>query len=97
MAEVIGIAQTARRIAACAAVLLCLVIRQFNAICSFISEDDYENVLTTRCTWICPKCDFFNFSDSLRKITAAKTEEPPFSIPRRLFCFGSLVVDLELN
>ena len=32
--------------------------------CSFISEDDYENVLTTRCTWICPKCDFFNFSDS---------------------------------
>ena len=29
--------------------------------CSFISEDDYENVLTTRCTWICPKC--FNFSD----------------------------------
>ena len=32
--------------------------------CSFISEDDYDNVLTTRCTWICPKCDFFNFSDS---------------------------------
>ena len=32
--------------------------------CSFISEEDYENVLTTRCTWICPKCDFFNFSDS---------------------------------
>ena len=32
--------------------------------CSFISEYDYENVLTTRCTWICPKCDFFNFSDS---------------------------------
>ena len=32
--------------------------------CSFISEDDYENVLTTRCTWICSKCDFFNFSDS---------------------------------
>ena len=32
--------------------------------CSFISRDDYENVLTTRCTWICPKCDFFNFSDS---------------------------------
>ena len=21
-------------------------------------------MLTTRCTWICPKCDFFNFSDS---------------------------------
>ena len=32
--------------------------------CSFISEDDYENVLTTRCTLIRPKCDFFNFSDS---------------------------------
>ena len=33
--------------------------------CPFISEYDYENVLTTRCTWICPKCDFFNFLDSL--------------------------------
>ena len=21
-------------------------------------------MLTTRCTWICPKCDFFNVSDS---------------------------------
>ena len=21
-------------------------------------------MLTTRCTWICPKCDFFKFSDS---------------------------------
>ena len=26
--------------------------------------DGYGNVLTTRYTWICPKCDFFNFSDS---------------------------------
>ena len=32
--------------------------------CSSISEDDYENVLTTRCTWIYQKCDFFKFSDS---------------------------------
>ena len=25
----------------------------------------YENVPTTRCTRICPKCDFFNFSGSI--------------------------------
>ena len=28
--------------------------------CLFVSENVYENVLTTRCTWICPKCDFFS-------------------------------------
>ena len=27
--------------------------------CLFTSKDGYENVLITRCTWICPKCDFF--------------------------------------
>ena len=32
--------------------------------CLFISDDDYENVLTTKSTWICSKCDFFNFLDS---------------------------------
>ena len=31
--------------------------------CSFISDADYENVLTSGCTRICPKCEFFNFSD----------------------------------
>ena len=36
----------------------------FHSECSFISEDDYENVLTTRCTGICPKCDIFNFRTS---------------------------------
>ena len=34
--------------------------------CSFISEDAYENELTTRCTWICPKCDFQFFGLLLR-------------------------------
>ena len=24
----------------------------------------YETVNNTNCTWICPKCEFFNFSDS---------------------------------
>ena len=33
--------------------------------CSFIAEAEYENVLKSGCTWICPKCEFFNFSDSL--------------------------------
>ena len=32
--------------------------------CSVKSEDDYENVLTTRGILICPKCDFLKFLDS---------------------------------
>ena len=32
--------------------------------CSFITETQYETVNNTNCTWICPKCEFFNFSDS---------------------------------
>ena len=31
--------------------------------CSFITKVEYENVLKFGCTWICPKCDIFNFSD----------------------------------
>ena len=32
--------------------------------CSFTAETQYETVNNTNCTWICPKCEFFNFSDS---------------------------------
>ena len=32
--------------------------------CSFITETQYETVNNTNCIWICPKCEFFNFSDS---------------------------------
>ena len=32
--------------------------------CSFITEAEYENVLKSGCTWICPKSKIFNFSDS---------------------------------
>ena len=32
--------------------------------CSFIPETQYETMSNTNCTWICPKCEFFNFSDS---------------------------------
>ena len=32
--------------------------------CPFITEAEYENVLKSGCTWIYPKCEFFNFSDS---------------------------------
>ena len=32
--------------------------------CSFIAETQYETVNNSNCTWICPKCEFFNFSDS---------------------------------
>ena len=29
-----------------------------------IVETQYETVNNSNCTWICPKCEFFNFSDS---------------------------------
>ena len=32
--------------------------------CSFITESQYETLQNTNCTWICPKCEFFNFSNS---------------------------------
>ena len=32
--------------------------------CSFIAETQCETLNNTNCTWICPKCEFFNFSDS---------------------------------
>ena len=32
--------------------------------CSLITESEFDSVENTNCTWICPKCNFFNFSDS---------------------------------
>ena len=32
--------------------------------CSFMSDSEYETMQNSNCTWICPKCDFFNFSYS---------------------------------
>ena len=32
--------------------------------CSIITESEFDSVENTSCTWICPKCDFLNFSDS---------------------------------
>ena len=32
--------------------------------CSLITESEFDSVENTNCTWICPKGDFFNFSDS---------------------------------
>ena len=32
--------------------------------CSFIADTQYDTMNNTNCTWICPKCEFFNFSDS---------------------------------
>ena len=31
---------------------------------SLVSDNQYENIQNSNCSWICPKCDFFNFSDS---------------------------------
>ena len=32
--------------------------------CSFVTCFQYEAMQNSSCTWICPKCEFFNFSDS---------------------------------
>ena len=32
--------------------------------CSFVADSQYETMQHSSCTWICPKCEFFNFSDS---------------------------------
>ena len=32
--------------------------------CSSISLGEYETLENTNCTWICPKCEVLNFSDS---------------------------------
>ena len=32
--------------------------------CSFITESQYETLQNTNCTLMCPKCEFFKFSDS---------------------------------
>ena len=32
--------------------------------CSLNTESEFDSVKNTNCTWICPKCDFFNLSDS---------------------------------
>ena len=29
-----------------------------------MSDSEYETMQNSNCTWVCPKCDFFNFSDS---------------------------------
>ena len=71
----IGTAQTARLIAACAVVSGAVLIVHkavkcdgcemwIHNECSFMTEAEYENVLKSGCTWICPKCEFFNFSKS---------------------------------
>ena len=32
--------------------------------CSFVTDFQYETMQNSSCTWNCPKCEFFNFSDS---------------------------------
>ena len=33
--------------------------------CFFVTDFQYETMQNSNCTWICPKCDVFNFLDSL--------------------------------
>ena len=32
--------------------------------CLFVTDFEYKTMQNSSCTWICPKCEFFNFSDS---------------------------------
>ena len=35
-----------------------------NTECSFISDTEYGTLVNSNCSWICPKCEVLNFSDS---------------------------------
>ena len=69
---VLGIVQTAKLTVIYAVVLYGMVTRQFNVTnvrCGFTmnaltSQKPCMKLHNSNCTWICPKCDFFNVSDS---------------------------------
>ena len=70
----LGIAPTAKLTVVCVVVLFYMVTKQSNVTnlcemwihnkCSLITESEFDSVENSNRTWICPKCDFFNFSDS---------------------------------
>ena len=79
--------------------------------CSFIAETQYEIVNNTNCTWICPKCEFFNFSDSFfgeqvnletenRFVPLTKEKKdrsPPCGINKSSFISGLKFISMNIN
>ena len=79
--------------------------------CSFIAETQYETVNNTNCTWICPKCEFFNFSDSffgeqvnletengfVPLIKEKKDRSSPCGINKSSFISGLKFISMNIN
>ena len=63
----------------------------------FIAETQYETVNNTNCTWICPKCEFFNFSDSFfgEQVNLVTTENRFVPLKKRRKIGLHLVVQIK--
>ena len=79
--------------------------------CSFITETQHETVSNTNCTWICPKCEFSNFSDSFygeqvnleienRFVPLTKEKKdrsPPCGTNKNTFISGLKFISMNIN
>ena len=79
--------------------------------CSFIAETQYGTVNNSNCTWICPKCEFFNFSDSFfgeqvnletenRFVPLTKEKKDrssPFGTNKSSFISGLKFISMNIN
>ena len=79
--------------------------------CSFIAETQHETVNNTKCTWICPKCELFNFSESffgeqvnletetrfVPLTNENKDRSSPHSINKNSFISGLKFISMNIN
>ena len=79
--------------------------------CLLITESEFDSVENTSCTWICQKCDFFNFSDSFfadqlnlenrnrfNPLTnASGTKAPQTGLDKNKFISGLKFVSININ
>ena len=76
--------------------------------CSFISETQSETVKNTNCTWICPKCEIFNFFDSFfgeqvnletenRFVPLTKDRPSPCGTNKISFISGLKCISMNIN
>ena len=70
--------------------------------CSLITESEFDSVENTSCTWICPKCDFFNFSDSffadqLNLENGSGTKASQTGSDKNKFITGLKFVSININ
>ena len=62
---------------------------------SLVSETQYENIQNSNCSWICPKCDFFNFSDSFFSDKLNLEEQNRFAPCQTIVAVVLKLVNLE--